>query len=224
MADDPAVPPADSAPALSAAPPPASDVAFSDAVKAQQTRLGSRRVFERPERAAWRTRLTDDLVQFLAAIDTFFFATASAAGQPYVQHRGGPPGFLRALDAGTLAFADFGGNRQYITVGNLSENPRAHLFVPHFATRQRVKFWGRARFVEGDAGMLAEVAVAGHPARVERAIVFEIDAWDINCPSHIVPRFTEAEIAPAVDKLAARIRELEAEIARLKGEAPPDPA
>src|SRR5215468_3624322 len=117
------------------------DVLFSPAVKAEQTRLGSRALFEGKD---FKTEITDDLRQFLAVIDTFFFATASADGRPYVQHRGGPPGFLKPIGTDTLAFADFAGNRQYITLGHLRENDRAHIFIPHFATRQRVKLWGQA--------------------------------------------------------------------------------
>jgi predicted pyridoxine 5'-phosphate oxidase superfamily flavin-nucleotide-binding protein len=207
------------------APPPSatpSDIAFTPSVKAAQTRLGSRAMMQNFERERpWRTEITDDLAQFLEVIDTFFFATASADGQPYIQHRGGPAGFLKVIDRRTLGFADFRGNRQYITVGNLSENPRCHIFILHFATRQRVKLWGRARIVEDDAGLKARLAMPGYRAAVERAVLFELDAWDINCQQHIAARYSEAEIAPAIDRLAARIKELEAEVARLSG-APPD--
>jgi predicted pyridoxine 5'-phosphate oxidase superfamily flavin-nucleotide-binding protein len=189
------------------------DVMFSPAVKAEQTRLGSRAMFEDRE---WKTEITDDMRQFLAVIDTFFFATASADGRPYIQHRGGPPGFLKPIGTHMLAFADFAGNRQYITRGHLKENDRAHIFIPHFATRQRVKLWGRARIVEGDLALMERLADPSYKARPERAIVFTLEAWDINCPQHIQPRYTEAEIAPAVDRLAQRIKELEEEVARLK--------
>jgi predicted pyridoxine 5'-phosphate oxidase superfamily flavin-nucleotide-binding protein len=189
------------------------DVMFSPAVKAEQTRLGSRSAFEGRD---WQTGITDDLRQFLAAIDTFFFATASADGQPYIQHRGGPPGFLKPIGTHMLAFADFAGNRQYITLGHLKENDRAHIFILHFATQQRLKLWGRARVVEGDLALMERLVDPAYRAKPERAIVFTIDAWDVNCRQHIVPRFSEAEIAPAVDKLARRIRELEEELARLK--------
>ena len=189
------------------------DVMFSPAVKAEQTRLGSRAMFEDRE---WKTEITDDMRQFLAVIDTFFFATASADGRPYLQHRGGPPGFLKPIGTHMLAFADFAGNRQYITLGHLKENDRAHIFILHFATRQRVKLWGRARIVEGDLALMERLADPSYKARPERAIVFTLEAWDINCPQHIQPRYTEAEIAPAVDRLAQRIKELEEEVARLK--------
>jgi uncharacterized protein len=190
------------------------DVMFSSAVKAEQMRLGSRILFEDRE---WKTEITDDLRQFLAIIDTFFLATASANGQPYIQHRGGPPGFLKAIGTNTLAFADFAGNRQYITLGHLKENERAHIFILHFATRQRVKLWGSARVIEGDLELMERLVDPGYKARPERAIVFTLDAWDVNCQQHIVPRYSEPEIAPAVDRLGERIRELEEEIARLKG-------
>jgi len=190
------------------------DVLFSPAVKAEQTRLGSRTAFED---RAWQTEITDDLRAFLAVIDTFFLATASADGRPYVQHRGGPPGFLKTIGTQTLAFADFAGNRQYITLGHLKENDRAHIFIPHFATQQRVKLWGRARAVEGDIELMERLVDPAYKAKPRRAIVFTLEAWDSNCRQHIVPRYTEAEIAPAIDQLARRIKELEEEVARLKG-------
>ena len=189
------------------------DVLFSPAVKAEQTRLGSRAQFEG---RSWQTEITPDLRQFLDAIDTFFFATASADGRPYIQHKGGPPGFLKPIGPRTLAFADFAGNRQYITLGHLRENDRVHIFIPHFATRQRLKLWGRARIVEGDLALMERLVDPAYKARPERAIVFTLEAWDVNCHQHILPRYSEAEITPAVNKLVARIQELEAEVARLK--------
>lgn len=189
------------------------DVLFSPAVKAEQTRLGSRAQFEG---RSWQTEITPDLRQFLDAIDTFFFATASADGRPYIQHKGGPPGFLKPIGPRTLAFADFAGNRQYITLGHLRENDRVHIFIPHFATRQRLKLWGRARIVEGDLALMERLVDPAYKARPQRAIVFTLEAWDVNCHQHILPRYSEAEITPAVNKLVARIQELEAEVARLK--------
>ena len=189
------------------------DVLFSDAVKAEQARLGSRPMFEGRD---WKTEITDDLRQFLGAIDTFFFATASADGRPYIQHRGGPPGFLMPIGTHTLAFADFAGNRQYITLGHLKENDRAHIFVLHFATHQRVKLWGRARVVENDLELMERLVDPAYKARPQRAVVFTLEAWDINCTQHIVPRYSEAEIAPGINKLVARIKELEEEVERLK--------
>jgi predicted pyridoxine 5'-phosphate oxidase superfamily flavin-nucleotide-binding protein len=192
------------------------DVLFSPAVKAEQARRGSRAGFEGRD---WKTGVTDDLRQFLAAIDTFFFATAGADGRPYVQHRGGPAGFLKPIGTHTLAFADFAGNRQYITIGHLKENDRAHIFIPHFASQQRLKLWGRARVVEGDLELMERLVDPAYKARPERAIAFAIEAWDINCRQHIVPRYSEAEIAPALNQLTLRIKELEEEVARLKAGA-----
>ena len=193
------------------------DVLFSDAVKAEQARLGSRPMFEDRE---WKTEITDDLRQFLGVIDTFFFATASADGRPYIQHRGGPPGFLKTIGSQTLAFADFAGNRQYITLGHLKENDRAHIFILHFATQQRVKLWGHARVVENDLELMERLVDPAYKARPQRAIVFTLEAWDVNCTQHIVPRYSEAEIAPGINKLVARIKELEEEVAQLKGSVP----
>jgi uncharacterized protein len=193
------------------------DVLFSASVKAEQARLGSRQSFEDRE---WATEITDNLRQFLDAIDTFFLATADASGRPYIQHRGGPPGFLKPIGPRTLAFADFAGNRQYITLGHLKENDRAHIFILHFATQQRLKLWGRARVVENDIALMERLVDPAYNARPQRAIVFELDAWDVNCRQHIVARYSEAEMAPAVNKLVERIKELEEEVEKLKkGEA-----
>ena len=189
------------------------DVMFSPAVKAEQVRLGSREAFEDRD---WQTEITDDLRQFLDAIDTFFFATASADGRPYIQHRGGPPGFLKPIGSHMLAFADFTGNRQYITLGHLKENDRAHIFILHYATQQRLKLWGRARVIEDDAELMERLVDPSYKVRPQRAIAFRIEAWDSNCRQHIVARYTEAEIAPAVNQLTQRIKELEEEVARLK--------
>ena len=189
------------------------DVLFSPSVKAEQARLGSRSSFEGRE---WQSEITGDLRQFLSAVDTFFFATASADGRPYIQHRGGPAGFLKPIGSHMLAFADFAGNRQYITLGHLKENDRAHIFVLHFASQQRLKLWGRARVIEGDVELMERLVDPAYKARPERAIVFRIEAWDINCRQHIVARYSEAEIAPAVNQLTQRIKDLEEEVARLK--------
>jgi predicted pyridoxine 5'-phosphate oxidase superfamily flavin-nucleotide-binding protein len=189
------------------------DVLFSPAVKAEQERLGSRSMFDGRD---WQTEITDDLREFLGAIDTFFFATASADGRPYIQHRGGPPGFLKTIGTHTLAFADFAGNRQYISLGHLKENDKARIFILHFATQQRVKLWGRARVIENDPELMERLVDPAYKARPQRAIVFTLEAWDINCTQHIIARYSEAEIAPGINKLVARIKELEEEVARLK--------
>ena len=192
------------------------DVLFSDAVKAEQARLGSRPMFEGRE---WKTEITDDLRQFLGVIDTFFLATASADGRPYIQHRGGPPGFLKTIGTHTLAFADFAGNRQYITISNLAGNDRAYLFLLDFANRQRVKVWGRARVVEDDPALMERLVDPSYRARPERAILFTIEAWDINCSQHITERFTQPEVALAAAGLRERIVALEAENAQLRAAA-----
>ena len=199
-----------------------SDVGFTPAVKAVQERNGSRAAYARVERdRGWRTTVTPDLAEFLAGLDMFYLATATADGQPYVQYRGGPPGFLKPIDDRTLAFADFGGNRQYLTLGNLSENPKAFLFLMDYATRRRVKVWGTARVVEGDAALEARLRDPEDPGRVERAIVFAVEAWDVNCPQHIHRRFSERQIGPAVEQLQSRIAELEAEVERLRSSPHP---
>jgi len=206
-------------------PRPCSDVAFSPAVKAIQEQRGSRAAFaRREEKGGWRTTVTPDLAAFLAEARSFYLATASAEGQPYVQHRGGPPGFLRVIDECTLGFADYKGNRQYITTGNLAENPQAFIFVMDYAQRRRVKLWGRARVVEDDADLLASLWPEGYQARPEQVILFAIAAWDTNCPQHIPQMFHAEDVGRTIQQFQARIRELEAEVAALKAEADRGPA
>ena len=197
---------------------PTSDIAFTPAVKALQERNGSRAGYARmAEKKDWHDTVTPDLAAFLAERDSFYLASASAEGRPYIQHRGGPKGFLKVLDDKRLAFADFGGNRQYISAGNLSENDQAAIFLMDYPNRRRLKLWGRARVVEDDPELLARLVEPGYKAKPERAFLFEVEAWDVNCPQHITPRYSEAEIAPALAKLQARIAELEAEVKRLAG-------
>jgi len=194
-----------------------SDVAFTPAVKAIQSAKGSRAGYAKMEEArGWNTRVDRDLYDFLAELDMFYLATANAAGQPYIQYRGGPPGFLKPIDERTLAFADFGGNRQYITLGNLSENPKAFIFLMDYANRRRVKLWGTARVVEDDPRLLERLRDDGYPGRVERAIVFEIEAWDANCPQHIHPRLPQAEVEAIVGQLQEKIATLEARLRELE--------
>ena len=193
-----------------------SDIAFSAAIKAEQHRLGGVPAHQRIEaRGGFRTALTDDLVDFLAGVDTAYLATASAAGQPYAQHRGGPKGFIRALDDRTLGFADFTGNRQYITTGNLAENERAFLFLMDYAQQRRIKLWGRARMVD-DPGLIARLMPEGYHAHAERAMLFTVEAWDTNCRQHIPQKFNAADVADAVHRLESRIADLEAENTRLR--------
>ena len=194
-----------------------SDVAFTPAVKAIQQRKGSRETYARMEsRGSWGTAITGDLKEEIENQISVFLATANAAGQPYIQHRGGPPGFLRVLDEHTIGFADFAGNRQYITQGNLVENPRVHLFLMDYRNRRRVKIWGTARVVEGDADLLKRLMPAGYKARGEQVILFTVTAWDTNCPQHIPQRFEAAEVAAALVEKDQRIAALEAEVARLR--------
>jgi len=196
-----------------------SDVAFTPAVKAAQERLGSRAGYAKMEaKGGWQTTVTPELAAFLAERDSAFLATASTEGQPYIQHRGGPRGFIKVLDPRTLAFADFAGNRQYISLGNLSENDRAHLFLIDYVNRRRVKIWGRARMVETDPELVASLHDPAYKARPERAIVFTIEAWDVNCPQHIPRKFDQDEVAGTVAHLRDRIAALEAELATLRGE------
>lgn len=192
---------------------PASDVVFSDAVKRVQERKGSRAVVGARD---FGTDITPDLKAFIEMQVSIYLATASAEGQPYIQHRGGPEGFLRVLDARTIAFADFAGNRQYVTLGNLSENPKAQLFLMDYMQRQRIKIWGTARIVEGDAGLVRSLMPEGYRARAEQALLFTVSAWDVNCQQHIPQRFEAADVAEAIRKREDRIAALEAELAALK--------
>lgn len=196
----------------------ASDVAFTPAVKAIQARKGSREAYAHVEQRGWRTEVDENLAAFLADANSFYLATASADGQPYIQHRGGPKGFLKVLDKQTLAFADFSGNRQYLSQGNLSENPKAYIFVMDYAHRRRVKIWGEARVVEDDPAIVQSLMPKGYKARPEQVILFKIAAWDTNCPQHIPQKFDAADVAAALAQRDARIAELEAEVAALKGE------
>ena len=197
-----------------------SDVAFTPAVKAIQTRKGSREGYAHvEERGGWRTEIDENLAGFLAETNSFFLATAAADGQPYIQHRGGPKGFIKILDKNTIAFADYSGNRQYITQGNLSENPKAHIFVMDYAHRRRVKIWGEARVVEDDPALTKSLMPKGYKARPEQVILFKISAWDTNCPQHIPQKFDAADVAQALAVRDARIAELEAELAALQGQS-----
>jgi predicted pyridoxine 5'-phosphate oxidase superfamily flavin-nucleotide-binding protein len=180
----------------------ASDIAFTTAVKKVQESKGSRHAYARMERGrGWRTSVTAELKEFLSQLDMFYLATANGVGQPYIQYRGGPAGFLQAMDSKTLAFADFGGNQQFITLGNLSENPRAFIFLMDYANRRRIKIWGTAKVIEGDAELIERLSTPDYPARVERAIVFIVEAWDVNCPQHIHPRWSKDQLEPVLNQL-----------------------
>ena len=193
-----------------------SDIAFSEAVKAQQRAKGSRPMFERMEQERpWADSLTPDLVGFIEAQTSVFLGTASAEGQPYIQHRGGPAGFLQVLGERQIGLADLAGNRQYITLGNLSENPAAFLFLIDYMHRRRGKLWGRARVVEDDPQLLARLRRPEGRGRPERVILFDVETWDVNCPQHIPQRFEAEHVAAAIAARDERIAELEARLARV---------
>ncbi len=197
-----------------------SDIAFTPTVKAVQARKGSRGAYARMEQGgAWKTLVTPDLKAFIEAQTSVFLATVNADGQPYIQHRGGPAGFLRVLDSKTLGFVDYAGNRQFISTGNLSENPKAHLFLIDYAQRRRIKIWGRARVVEGDAELTAKLMPPGYKARAEQVMLFEIEAWDANCPQHIPQRFEAADVHAALAERDQRIQALESELEALRATA-----
>jgi uncharacterized protein len=199
---------------------PASDIAFTPTIKRLQTERGSRRAYAKMEaRGGFRTRIDGDLADFIATVDTAYLATATADGQPYAQHRGGPKGFIRVLDDQTLGFVDYSGNKQYITTGNLADNDKAFLFLMDYAHRRRIKIWGRAR-VSDDPAIIAQLVPESHGARPEQAILFTVAAWDANCPQHIPQKIDASDVAAAIGQLNARIAELEAENARLKGSRP----
>lgn len=188
------------------------DLAYSKSVKAMQQHLGARDRNEELAREPRNTEVTDGLSAYLAERTSILLATAAKSGWPYVQHRGGPKGFLRVLDERTIGFADYRGNRQYVTVGNLAENDRAFIFLMDYAERQRIKLWGRARVVEDDAALLERLMPEGYKARPEQAILFTIEAWDANCPQHIPRLYPEEDVARIVDDYEARIAALEAKL------------
>ena len=203
---------------------PSSDVAFTPVVKAIQEKRGSRAAYRKMEETrGWHTTVTPELTAFIAERDSGYLATANSLGQPYVQHRGGPKGFIRVLDEQTLAFADYVGNRQYITTGNLAENDRAFLFLMDYTHRRRVKIWGRARVVENDHELVTKLMPVGYDAKPEQVIIFAIEAWDTNCNQHIPRMVNVAEVAEAIEAAHQRIAELEAEVKRLKQTTQPRP-
>jgi predicted pyridoxine 5'-phosphate oxidase superfamily flavin-nucleotide-binding protein len=196
-----------------------SDIVFTPSVKALQQARGSRHAYARMEQGrGFETGITDEVRGFIEAQATLFLATANLDGQPYIQHRGGPPGFLHVLDEHTLAFADFTGNRQFVSTGNLADNPKAQLFLMDYAHRQRLKIWGEAR-VETDPALVERLMPPGYKARAEQAIVFTVKAWDANCPQHIPQLIPVDEVVPAIVERDARIAELEKELAALRNSA-----
>ena len=199
----------------------ASDVAFTDTVKAIQSRKGSRAAYARMEAGGgWDQSITADLRTEIESQTSVFLATASADGQPYVQHRGGPAGFLRVLDEHTIGFVDFAGNRQFITQGNLAENPKGQLFLIDYANRRRIKIWGTARVVEGDDELARRLMPPGYRARPEQVVLFTVGAWDVNCPQHIPQRIDAADVRSAIESRDLRIAALESEVRRLSVGSP----
>lgn len=191
-----------------------SDIAFTSAVKAIQIANGSRSSYHKMEqRGGWQTTVTSDLASFLSDLDMFYLGTSNGKGQPYIQYRGGSQGFLKVLDESTLGFADFGGNQQYITLGNLSENPQAFIFLMDYVNSRRIKIWGTARVVDDDAKLLEQLQDPSYPGKVERAILFSIEAWDVNCPQHIHKRIPEKLVATVVDELQSKVKDLESQLA-----------
>jgi uncharacterized protein len=194
------------------------DIVFTPGARRAQSRLGSSHLYQQRMLSGFPALITRDLASFISQLDTAFLATVSAAGAPYIQHRGGPKGFIKVLDDRTLGFADYAGNRQYITISNLSDNHRAYLFLLEFAARRRIKIWGRARAVEGDQQLLARLSDPDYRARPERAMLFKVEAWDVNCSQHITARFTETEITQATVALRDQISALQIENVRLRAE------
>ncbi len=198
---------------------PASDIAFTPSVKAIQAEKGSRASYARMEsHGGWQTKITSDLTSFIEGLDMFYVGTANGEGQPYIQYRGGPQGFLKVIDDQTLGFADFGGNRQYITLGNLSENPKAFIFLMDYVNQQRIKVWGRAEVIEGNDALNERLHDPEYTAKAERSILLHVEAWDVNCPQHIHKRYPHSQIAPIIEGLQTRVAELEAKLARYESD------
>lgn len=195
---------------------PASDIAFTPSVKAFQTARGSRAAYARMEaRGGFRTAIDETLIAFLAQADTAYLATANALGQPYAQHRGGPKGFIRVLGPRQIGWADYAGNQQYVSTGNLTDNDKAFLFLMDYAHKRRIKLWGRAQITD-DAAVIADLMPEGYRAKGEQAVIFTIDAWDINCPQHIPQKIDATDVAAALAQRDQRIAALETEVAALK--------
>ncbi|GMV62688.1 MAG: hypothetical protein AMXMBFR74_18560 [Parvibaculum sp.] len=196
---------------------PSSDIAFTDTVKQLQTRNGSRDAYAGMEaRGGWSDRITPPLADFIARQNSFYLATVNAEGQPYIQHRGGPRGFLKPIDEHTLAMADFRGNRQFISQGNLLESGKAFIFLMDYANRRRIKIWGEARMVEGDDALLQAVMPEGYAAVPERLLLFRVSAWDPNCPQHIPRKIDADEVDSMLAERDREIAELKAQIERLR--------
>lgn len=189
------------------------EIAFTPEVKAAQEQRGSRQTYEKYiANGPANDTVTDKIEEFITQLDGFYLGTVSSNGYPYIQFRGGPPGFLKVLDDKTLGFADFSGNVQYITVGNLSGNDKAFLFLMDYRHRKRVKIWGRAESVEGNSELIERLRMPGYPAEIERAILFHVEAISENCPQHIPIRYSESEVEETIASLQARISDLEQQL------------
>ncbi len=196
---------------------PISDIAFTPSVKAIQERKGSRTQYARMEEGdGWENTITPDLANFLREIDSMYMATANKDGRPYIQHRGGPKGFLNVLDEHTLAFADFMGNRQYISLGNLAENNQAFVFLMDYATQTRIKIWGTAEVIEDDPDLVTQLTDPQYKGKPERVIRFHVEAWDANCRQHIPVKYAQEEVDAIVRPLLQRLEQLETENKNLK--------
>ena len=197
-----------------------SDIAFTTAVKAAQKRRGSRENYARMEqRGGWQHEVTPELEAFIGERDSFYLGTANKEGQPYIQHRGGPKGFLKVIEKNTLGFADFVGNAQYISVGNLDENNKVFIFLMDYPNRRRIKIWGTSEVVEGDDDLLSMLTDDGYQGKPQRSFLVHLKAWDANCPQHILPRWTKDELGPTIDSLTLRVQELERENQRLRSQS-----
>lgn len=201
--------------------PPISDIAFTPSVKAIQERMGSRPQYARMEEGnGWSDTITQQLADFLSEVDSIYLATANADGRPYIQHRGGPKGFLKVLDDRNLAFADFMGNRQYISLGNLAENNQAFIFLMDYATQTRIKVWGTAEVIEDDPDLLKQLTDSQYKGKPERAIRFHVEAWDANCRQHIPLKYSQEDVESIVQPLRNRVAALEAENEKFKKQLP----
>lgn len=192
------------------------EIAFTPEVQTAQSERGSRQTYEKYiANGPANDVITPKIAEFISQIDGFYLGTVSSNGYPYIQFRGGAPGFLKVLDEKTLGFADFSGNVQYITVGNLSGNDKAFLFLMDYRHRKRIKIWGKAEYIEGDSVLIEQLRVPDYPAEIERAIIFHVEATSENCPQHIPIRYSETEVAAMMAPLQARITQLEQQLANL---------
>jgi len=200
---------------------PVSDIAFTPSVKAIQEQMGSRQQYARmEERGGWQNVITQELADFVAEQDSLYLATASTEGRPYIQHRGGPKGFLKVLDGRTFAFADFMGNRQYISLGNLAENNQAFIFLMDYANQTRIKIWGTAEVIEDDPDLLKRLTNPQYKGKPERVIRFHVEAWDANCRQHIPLKYSQEDVESIVQPLKNRLVALEKENEALKKQVP----